>query len=106
MFLPVKRVSIQGYPSAPIVPCLDAEKPLLGVEGFSADTATCIGMRQEARHNLSGVLPSVANAMMPPWQDRRLAPYSAMEKTHETILTHVNYISIMRSQRSIVVQAA
>ncbi|CDI93243.1 Uncharacterised protein [Acinetobacter baumannii] len=54
MFLPVKRVSIQGYPSAPIVPCLDAEKPLLGVEGFSADTATCIGMRQEARHNLSG----------------------------------------------------
>ena len=44
--------------------------------------------------------------MMPPWQDRRLAPYSAMEKTHETILTHVNYISIMRSQRSIIVQAA
>lgn len=79
--VPACKASIdQGYPSAPIVPCLDAEKPLLGVEGFSADTATCIGMRQEARHNLSGVLPSVANAMMPSWQDRRLAPYSAMEK--------------------------
>lgn len=51
-----KRVSIQGYPSVPIVPCLNAEKPILGVEGFSADTATCIGMRQEAPGELLGQL--------------------------------------------------
>ncbi|WP_277343736.1 hypothetical protein [Pseudomonas aeruginosa] len=37
MFLPVKRVSIQGYPSAPIVPCLDAEKPLLGGQELIVD---------------------------------------------------------------------
>ncbi|RPM78673.1 hypothetical protein IPC1020_18445 [Pseudomonas aeruginosa] len=77
------RLSIQGircYPSVPIVPCLDVDKPLLGVEKSLPDTATCIGMTQGRVTISPGVLPFVATAMMPSWQDRRLAPYSVMVK--------------------------